>query len=119
MVLLNYHAAQNKLPKIRGSLCHANGDAISQSNAQLFEEMGPRVAIFLNQCSISNIVGETGTGEALLVISETYQKLQLLNLNCVTGETFFNFSCYELSSWPETTIVLKWQGIRSPSVTVF
>ena len=83
---------------IRGTLYDANGNVIGQADTQYFETLAAREAIFLSRDSISNIVGETWTGVATLVLSETYENLQLMNLNFVNNETFFNFSCYGSSS---------------------
>ena len=86
------------LSSISGTLYDTNGDPIGEPNAQFFDELGPREAIFLSRDSISNIVGDTWTGAASLVLSDTYENLKLMNLNFVNDETFFNFSCYESAS---------------------
>jgi peptidyl-prolyl cis-trans isomerase A (cyclophilin A) len=83
------------LSNIRGTLYDTNGDPIGEPDAQLFDELGPREAIFLSRGSISNIFGDTWTGVASLVLSDTYENLKLMNLNFVNDETFFNFSCFE------------------------
>ena len=86
------------LSNIRGTLYDTNGDPIGEPNVQLFDELGPREAIFLSRDPISAIVGDTWTGAASLVLSDTYENLKLMNLNFVNDETFFNFSCYESAS---------------------
>ena len=83
------------LSDIRGTLYDASGDPIGQSDTQFFDELGPREAIFLTGNTIRTKIGESWTGIASLVLSETYTNLQLMNLNFVNDETFFNFSCYE------------------------
>ncbi|MDA0273616.1 MAG: hypothetical protein O3C68_10245, partial [Proteobacteria bacterium] len=82
------------LTDIRGTLYDANGDPAGQPDALLFDELGPREAIFLTRGAVSSIVGATWPGVASLVLSDTYENLQLMNLNFVNSETFFNFSCY-------------------------
>lgn len=82
------------ISNIRGTLYDSSGNVIGQADTQYFESLGPREAIFLSRGSIENIVGETWTGVATLVLSDSYQNLQLMNLNFVNNETFFNFSCY-------------------------
>ena len=80
---------------IRGTLYDTNGDTIGEPNVQLLDALGPREAIFLSRDPLSAIVGDTWTGAASLVLSDTYENLKLMNLNFVNDETFFNFSCYE------------------------
>ena len=80
---------------IRGTLYDTNGDTIGEPNVQLLDSLGPREAIFLSRDPLSAIVGDTWTGAASLVLSDTYENLKLMNLNFVNDETFFNFSCYE------------------------
>ena len=61
------------LSNIRGTLYDTNGDPIGEPNVQLFDELGPREAIFLSRDPISAIVGDTWTGAASLVLSDTYE----------------------------------------------
>jgi dienelactone hydrolase len=93
------------LSNIRGTLYDTNGDPIGEPNVQLFDELGPREAIFLSRGSISAIIGDTWTGAASLVLSDTYENLKLMNLNFVNDETFFNFSCYEGAAMRESDAV--------------
>ena len=83
------------LANIRGTLYDTNGNPVGQQDVQFFDSLGPREAVFLGRDSISNIVGDTWTGAASLVLSDAYENLKLMNLNFVNDETFFNFSCYE------------------------
>jgi hypothetical protein len=83
---------------IRATLYDADGNMIGLPDTQYFEELGPREAVFKSRGSINNIVGETWEGVASLVLSETYENLQLMNLNFVNDETFFNFSCFVSAS---------------------
>jgi hypothetical protein len=92
------NVGSSAISDIRGTLFDVSGNSIGQPDAQFFASLGPREAIFLNQNSISNIVGATWTGEASLVLTEGHQDLRLMNLNFVNDETFFNFSCYESTS---------------------
>ncbi len=82
------------LTDIRGSLYDANGDPIGQPDTQLFDELGPREAIFLTGNTIRKKVGESWTGATSLVLSDSYENLRLMNMSFVNDETFFNFSCY-------------------------
>lgn len=94
------------LSNIRGTLYDTNGDPIGEPNVQLFDELGSREAIFLSRDPISAIVGDTWTGVASLVLSDTYENLQLMNLNFVNDETFFNFSCYQ-GAQPGSNVVAR------------
>lgn len=83
---------------IRGTLYDADGNTLGQPDAQFFVELGPREAVFMSQGSISNVIGADWSGQASLVLSTTYEDLQLMNLNFVNNEIYFNFSCYIKSS---------------------
>lgn len=83
---------------IRGTLYDADGNTLGQPDAQFFVELGPREAVFMSQGSISNVIGADWSGQASLVLSTNYEDPQLMNLNFVNNEIYFNFSCYIKSS---------------------
>tara|TARA_B110000503_G_scaffold23318_1_gene36394 strand:+ start:2593 stop:4896 length:2304 start_codon:yes stop_codon:yes gene_type:complete len=82
------------ITNIRGTLYDSDGNTLGLPNTQFFEQLGSREAVFMSRSSISKVVNATWTGVASLVLSETYVDLQLMSLNYVNDETFFNFSCY-------------------------
>jgi hypothetical protein len=47
---------------------------------------------------ISRLFNEFWTGAASMTVASNGSNLELLNLNFVNEETFFNFSCYENSA---------------------
>ncbi len=63
----------------------------------LVSSLAPKAATWLNRDQISDIVGDTWTGAALLEVNSAPADLRLLNLNLINSETFFNFSCYEVA----------------------
>jgi len=82
------------LSDIRGTLYDADGNTIGQPDVQFFVELGSREAVFMSQGTISNVIGADWSGQASLVLSTSYDDLQLMNLNFVNNEIYFNFSCY-------------------------
>lgn len=85
------------LSDIKGSLYDGVGNVIGTSSQTLVASLPAKSAIFLNRDDISDIVGDTWNGAALLEVESPPAELRLLNLNFINSETFFNFSCYEVS----------------------
>ena len=82
---------------IRGTLFDATGEVIGPVN-QVLMTLQPREQRFLSRDQLSALFdAATWNGEAMLQI-DAASSVQLLNLNYVNGETFFNFSCYEPSN---------------------
>jgi len=83
------------ITSIRGSLYHATGDIIGESNPVLIDELPAKAQVWRNRDQLSDIIGDTWNGTASLKIENADDNLRLLNLNFINSETFFNFSCYE------------------------
>ena len=72
---------------------------VISTGAQRAEWRNLKQAVWLNRDQLSTLFGVSWTDEASLVVSAASDDdLQLLNLNFVNDETFFNFSCYETAS---------------------
>jgi hypothetical protein len=85
------------LSDIKGSLYDGVGNVIGTASQTLVASLPAKSAIFLNRDNISDIVGDNWNGAALLEVESPPAELRLLNLNFINSETFFNFSCYEVS----------------------
>jgi len=83
---------------VRGSLFDAAGAVIGEADEILWEGLSAKEQVWLNRDDFADIFGGWN-GEALLAIAplEAGDDLRLLNLNYINSETFFNFSCYEVS----------------------
>ncbi len=82
---------------MRGTLFDASGEVIGPAN-QVLMTLQPREQRFLSRDQLSALFdAATWNGEAMLQVDAS-SSVQLLNLNYVNGETFFNFSCYESSN---------------------
>lgn len=82
------------IDEVTGSLYDSSGDLIGQSNRVLTSNLASKAAVWMNRNDLSDLVGETWNGEAMLEVASD-PNLKLLNLNFVNSETFFNFSCYQ------------------------
>ena len=85
------------LGSITGTLFDVSGGVIGDANVTLVEDLGAKQQVWVNRDEFAVIVGETWDGEAMLEV-DSVAGLQLLNLNFVNNETFFNFSCFESST---------------------
>jgi len=85
------------LSDIKGSLYDGVGNVIGTASQTLAASLPAKSAIWLTRDNISDIVGDTWNGAALLEVESPPAELRLLNLNFINSETFFNFSCYEVS----------------------
>lgn len=85
------------LGAITGTLFDLSGNVIGTANATLIGELGAKQQVWVNRENFATMVGETWNGEAMLEV-DSVAGLQLLNLNFVNNETFFNFSCFEDST---------------------
>jgi hypothetical protein len=117
---------ESTITDISGTLYDSNGAQIGSANAALWPELLPKQAIWRTRDQISDAVGDTWNGEALLSVNGPTD-LRLLNLNLANNETFFNFSCYEQgtsteASWyvppPLTTWQWQLQGVVNTSYQV-
>ncbi len=83
------------LTDIKGSLYDAGGNLVGSKDPTLVASLAPKAATWVNRDQLSEILGATWTGAALLELASPPADLRLLNLNLINSETFFNFSCYE------------------------
>ncbi len=83
------------LENIRGTLYDSNGDVIGDSDRILISSLAPKQQVWLDRGDIYDLVDDNWFGEALLKIAQPAEGLRLLNLNYISNETYFNFSCYE------------------------
>jgi hypothetical protein len=82
---------------IRGTLFDSAGDGIGPAN-QVLMTLQPREQRFLSRDQLAALFDDaTWNGEAMLQVDAS-SPVQLLNLNYINSETFFNFSCYEPSN---------------------
>ena len=80
---------------IRGSLFDSGGSVIGKSSEVLLTGLSAKGQVWLNRNHLADIFGGWN-GEAMLHIDGS-DDLRLINLNLINDETFFNFSCYEVS----------------------
>ena len=90
------------ISQLTGTLQNKAGDLIGEANQTLLTDLGPRQQVWLNRNNLSDIFKDTWNGEAMLTVSSE-ENLRLLNMNFINSETFFNFSCYEVSQHVEPT----------------
>ena len=92
------NVGEQAIDVVRGSLFDAAGAVIGEADEILWEDLSAKEQVWLNRGDFADIFGGWN-GEALLAIAplEAGDDLRLLNLNYINSETFFNFSCYEVS----------------------
>ncbi len=86
------------LTNIKGSMYDSSGAAIGAASQVLVSSLPAKGATWLSRDQLSSVFGATWTGAAMLEVESAPNELQLLNLNLINNETFFNFSCYESSN---------------------
>ena len=91
------NTGNSTLSNITGTAYDSSGDVIGNANQVLVTSLAPKAATWVTRETLSEAIGTTWTGEAMLDV-QPLSDLQLLNLNFVNDETFFNFSCYEDAS---------------------
>ncbi len=83
------------LTDIRGTLLDKDGSAIGKENVALANSLAPKQAIWLSRDTLSSLIDDTWNGIVRLRLNNPPDALRLINLNRVSSETFFNFSCVE------------------------
>ncbi|MFT7219726.1 MAG: hypothetical protein ACI8Z1_001341 [Candidatus Azotimanducaceae bacterium] len=82
------------MSNITGTLYDADGVVIGSASSSLLESLAAKSQVWINRNSLATKIGAEWNDEAMLEVAEV-SGLQLLNLNFVNSETFFNFSCFE------------------------
>ena len=88
------NVGSDSIGPITGTLYDLDGAVIGAADTELVSTLAAKQAVWVNRNKLSELVGDTWNGEALLRTS-SHSDLRLLNLNFPNSETFFNFSCYE------------------------
>lgn len=92
------NTGSTKISNIIGTLAITKNDAVRESQQVLISSLGPKQSVWKNGDETSQLFSEIWPGAASVTVTSNGSNLELLNLNFVNEETFFNFSCYENSA---------------------
>ena len=83
------------LPKITGTVFDGEGNTVGATDSVIVNSLPPKSHAWVSRDQLSDSIGSTWNGTASLKLSSSPADLRLLNLNLVSNQTFFNFSCFE------------------------